>query len=59
MFILQMAYSISISVNKNTNLAGGRSSPKAPKVRTFLRYKSRAAIFYIGSFEDIERENQL
>lgn len=54
MFILQMAYSISISVNKNTNLAGGRSSPKALKVRTFLRYKSRTAIFYIGSFEDIE-----
>lgn len=34
---LQMACSISISVSKSTNLAGGRLSPKAPKVRTFLK----------------------
>lgn len=32
-----MVYSISISVNRNTNLAGGRLSPKAPKVRIFLK----------------------
>lgn len=34
-----MAYSISTSVNKNTNLAGARSSPKAPKVRALLKTK--------------------